>query len=701
VLLSFLLLLSNQIKKYDRRHERSSNMKRPSSRPGWGLGPTWFAWLAGLAILLWAGERLLDHAGRELLEREAEQASVGYARYIGQAVPGLDALFDSGQAGADTLTELKRLRRMGDVFRFKLFARDGHQLLVSDDLDKPDALGASRGAMLGGHHTGNAHVAQIVLGGANFIETQSGVGKPNRPPLYTEAYVPIGEPGQVRGVIEVYVDQTARAAHIGAAFLQVTLGVGALLLVAGAVALVQAWLRLMERRRADERVRYLAAHDVLSGALNRASFQEALERAAWRHEQGGPAFAVHCIDLDRFKEINDSLGHAAGDDVLREATERLRTLVRAGDAVARLGGDEFALLQIGVRGADDASALAERAVQALSQPYSAAGQQVGCSASVGVARIGADAATVEELMHRADVAMYRAKTAGRNRYSFYDAELDRSLEERRTLVRDLRAAATEGGLSLHYQPLYDADGRSLVGYEALMRWQHAQRGPVPPSTFIPLAEECGMIDGLGEWALQEACREAAGWQAPLRVSVNLSPAQFRPEHDLVGVIARALDAAGLPADRLEIEITESLLMSNAETALKTLTALSLMGVRVAMDDFGTGYSSLAYLWRFPFDKVKIDRAFTHGLGSDDKVALIVRSIVTLAHSLGIRVNAEGVETTGQADLLRRLGCDELQGFLLGRPAPAATLNHAGATQVPTARPVAPSWDELVTRPVAM
>jgi diguanylate cyclase (GGDEF)-like protein len=675
-------------------------------RSGFGLaavpmGRVGLAWLAGLALLLWTGQRLLEHAGRELLEREAEQVSIGYARFIGQAVPGLDTLFDAGRAGPDTLAELKRLRRMGDVFRFKLFSRDGHQRIVSDDLDLPDPLAARQGAMLGSHHGANAHVAQIVLGGANFVETQSGAGKAGRPPLYTEAYVPIGEPGKVRGVIEVYVDQTARAERIGAAFLQVTLGVGALLLVAGAVALVQAWLRLAERRRADERVRYLAAHDVLSGALNRASFQDALDRAAWRHEQGGPAFAVHCIDLDRFKEINDSLGHAAGDDVLREATERLRTLVRAGDAVARLGGDEFALLQIGVRGSDDASALAERAVQALSQPFSAAGQKVSCSASVGVARIGVDANTVKELMHRADVAMYRAKTAGRNRYSFYDADLDRSLEERRTLVRDLRAALTEGGLSLHYQPLYDADGRSLVGYEALMRWQHAQRGAVPPSVFIPLAEECGMIDVLGEWALQEACREAAGWQAPLRVSVNLSPAQFRPEHDLVGVVARALDACGLSADRLEIEITESLLMHNTEAALQTLSALAAMGVQVAMDDFGTGYSSLAYLWRFPFDKVKIDRAFTHGLDSDDKVALIVRSIITLAHSLGIRVNAEGVETQSQATLLRRLGCDELQGFLLGRPGPAASLRHEGAVRARPASPVTPNVADLRTLPAPL
>jgi diguanylate cyclase (GGDEF)-like protein len=677
-------------------------MKHLSSRPGLHLGRLWLAWLAGLALLLWVGYRLLDHTGRGLLEREAEQTSVGYARYIGEAVPGLDALFDEGHASTVTLAELKRLRRMGDVFRFKLFAPDGHQLLVSDDLDKPEPLTASRGTVLGGHHTGNKHVAQIVLGGANFVETHSGVGNPNRPPLYTEAYVPVGKPGQVRGVIEVYVDQTARAERIGAAFLKVTLGVGALLLIAGIVALVQAWLRMAERRRADERVRYLAAHDVLSGALNRASFQEALDRAAWRHEQGGPTFAVHCIDLDRFKEINDTLGHAAGDDVLREATERLRALVRAGDAVARLGGDEFALLQIGVRGADDAGALAERAVLALAEPFSTTGQKVNCSASVGVARFGVDATDVAELMHRADVAMYRAKTAGRNRYSFYDAELDRTLEERRTLVRDLRAAITEGGLSLHYQPLYDADdGRALVGYEALMRWQHAQRGPVPPSTFIPLAEECGMIDVLGEWALKEACREANGWQAPLRVSVNLSPAQFRPEHDLVGVVVRALDAAGLPADRLEVEITESLLMNNAEAALQTLSALSAMGVQIAMDDFGTGYSSLAYLWRFPFDKVKIDRAFTHGLGDDDKVALIVRSIITLSHSLGIRVNAEGVETQTQATLLRRLGCDELQGFLLGRPGPAASLRHEGAVRARPASPRTPDIAELRTLPAPL
>jgi EAL domain-containing protein (putative c-di-GMP-specific phosphodiesterase class I) len=294
---------------------------------------------------------------------------------------------------------------------------------------------------------------------------------------------------------------------------------------------------------------------------------------------------------------------------------------------------------------------------------------------------------VAELLHKADLALYRAKSEGRGGFSFYDAALDRQLQSQRDLVRDLREAIANETLGLHYQPQYAADGHSLVGYEALLRWTHPTRGNVPPGDFIGVAESSGLIEPLGRWVLKRACREAAGWPQALAVSVNLSAAQFRSD-ELMNDVAAALDGSGLPAHRLELEITESLLMSNTDRVLRTLHALSAMGVRIAMDDFGTGYSSLAYLWRFPFDKVKIDRSFTQGLGTDPKVGLIVRSIVSLAHSMEIRVNAEGVETSAQLGALQRYGCDELQGFLLGRPAPADTLHHRGAVAVPPERPVA-------------
>jgi diguanylate cyclase (GGDEF)-like protein len=427
-----------------------------------------------------------------------------------------------------------------------------------------------------------------------------------------------------------------------------------------------------------------------------------LERAAWCADAGGPSFAVLCVDLDRFKEVNDGLGHAAGDEVIRQVAQRLRQLLRHGDHVARLGGDEFAILQSGVSGADDVAALAQRVVETLAAPYQYQGHPIVCGGSAGAAIFGVDSKEVADLLHKADLALYRAKAEGRGGFSFYEARLDRHLHERRELAHDLGLAIQSDAMTLHYQPLYAADGVTLVGYEAMARWMHATRGSVPPADFIPVAEQTGLIEALGRWVLRSACAEAARWPAPLTVAVNLSAAQFRNDA-LVHTVIDALADAGLAPERLEVEITESLLMADTERVVRALHSLSALGVRIAMDDFGTGYSSLAYLWRFPFDKLKIDRAFTMGLAEDPKVNLIVRSIISLAHSLRIRVNAEGVETEGQMRALQKHGCDELQGFLLGRPRPAEMLVHDHAVAAAPERPAAPapSFNGLPTMPVPL
>ncbi|HSI51280.1 MAG TPA: bifunctional diguanylate cyclase/phosphodiesterase [Ideonella sp.] len=654
-------------------------------------------WSVAFVAAIGSAAMLMRRTAERLLADEAEHAALQYAGFIAGAVPRLNLLFDQGSLEPETLTELRRLRRMGDVFRFQLFDRDGRALLSSEDLAAPEPRVGQDGQALGKEHHPNKHVSDIVLGGRNFIELHGadddddddddeapGAGAAARPPVYSEAYVPVMAGDRVLGVVEVYVDQAGHAARIRAAFAKVSAIVVALLLAIGGAMGAQAWQRLAERRRVQQRMRYLAEHDPLSGALNRASFHQALEQAGWRHGKGGAGFAVLCIDLDHFKEINDARGHAAGDEVLRQAAARLAALVRHGDLVARLGGDEFAVLQSAVNSPEDVGRLAQRVVDAIALPFELSGHTVLCGASVGAARFGVDAHAVDELLHKADVAMYRAKTGGRSRFSFYDAALDRELAERRSLAQDLRSALADGHLAMHYQPLWANDGTTLLGYEALMRWRHPQRGMVPPAEFIPLAEQTGQIEALGAWALQRACLEAASWPAPLHVAVNLSPAQFRPTHDLVRVVEQALEVAGLSAHRLELEITESLLMSGTDEVLRTLGGLSAMGVRIAMDDFGTGYSSLAYLWRFPFDKIKIDRAFTSSLVHDAKVALIVRSIVSLAHAMGMRVNAEGVETEPQMAMLQSLGCDELQGYLLGRPGPAEALDHRKLEAVNTA-----------------
>jgi diguanylate cyclase (GGDEF)-like protein len=655
---------------------------RPTRHASW---PWPLAWAATVLLAVVGVLFSMHQVSRSQLQHDAEHLALHHAELVIDATPELPALL-AGQPSAQALNGLRQLRRVGDVFRFKLFRADGVQLLTSDDLDRPDAevLRPARRASL----------APAVLRGETVIELRESDGREDRPLHYSQAFVPVKEGGRVIGAVEVHVDQTDRHASVQAALWQNTLAVALGLAALAGLGLAQLRSRQHAERRAEDQVHYLARHDALSGALNRSSFGEALDQAVHRRRLGGGDFAVLCLDLDHFKEVNDSLGHAAGDEVLRQATQRLRDVLRNGDTVARLGGDEFAVLQQGVENAEAVRRTAQRILDALGKPYRVGGQlggqhaghsAVSCGVSVGAAIFGADAGSLEELLHKADLALYRAKAAGRGGFSFYDAELDRELQERRALVRDLREAVQHDRLHLHYQPQYGSDGQTLTGYEALLRWTHPTRGELPPTQFIPLAEENGLIDAIGAWVLRRACVEAAHWPAPLTVSINLSPAQFRGEQ-LVQHVKRALEQSGLAPQRLELEITETLLMRNTEQVVRMLRTLSALGVRVAMDDFGTGCSSLAYLWRFPFDKLKIDKAFTQALADDPKVNLIVRAVISLAHSLEIRVNAEGVETPGQLRMLQKHGCDEFQGYLLGHPVAAGTLQHgAAATQAP-ARP---------------
>jgi diguanylate cyclase (GGDEF)-like protein len=641
-----------------------------------GLARNLVLWLGGAAAALGLAGVLMGRVAESQLQADAEHVALQWAELVRHSVPDLETAFATGEFTPAALQRLRDLGHPGDVFRFKLYDRAGAELLVSDSL--ADARLVRDGTRRLGDEDGKtkANVRAIVLGGRNHTELKRASG-PDRPPVYSEAYVPVMRDGRVLGVVEVYVDQAVREQRIGIAFRKVALGVAAMLLALVAAGAWQ-WSRYWRRQHAIEaQVRYLARHDVLTGTLNRASFAQALDASAQRAAGGGPSFAVLCIDLDRFKEVNDSLGHAAGDQMLRTVASRLRGVVRERDLVARLGGDEFAVLQADVERPDVVLRLAERIVATLGESHSVAGHELRGGASVGAAIYGRDTADIDELLHRADSALYRAKVAGRGRFSFYDETIDRQLQERRATARDLRDALHREHLDVHFQALYESDGRTLTGYEALVRWTHPRRGVIAPSEFIPLAEETGLIEELGHWVLQRACAIAAGWPPSLSVSVNLSAMQFR-SGDLVARVAQSLRDSGLPATRLELEITESLLMSNTEQVVRALHDLTAMGVRIVMDDFGTGYSSLAYLWRFPFDKVKIDRAFTQNLDSDPKVSVIVRSIVSLAHSLNIRVNAEGVESPAQLRALQRHGCDEVQGFLLGCPAPDDELHHAGA-----------------------
>lgn len=419
------------------------------------------------------------------------------------------------------------------------------------------------------------------------------------------------------------------------------------------------------QRRAEQQIWYLANHDPLTDLPNRRLFHQELEIALSQMRMG-EHIALHCLDLDQFKIVNDTMGHTAGDALLRKLADRLRRCVGPRDIIARLGGDEFAIVQPRVQDVEDAAGLARRLVMTLGEACDIGGQNVAAGISIGIALVPEDGIDAAELMRNADIALYSAKAEGRGTFRFFEPRMDAAVRKRQEIRVGLRAAFERGELEMHYQPLVDLHSGDVTCCEALMRWRRPGQAPVSPSDFIPVAEETGMIMQLGEWALRTACRAAAGWPAPVRVAVNLSPVQFR-DPGLVETVASALKEACLPPGRLELEITESSLLQDDEATLAILHRLRGLGVRIVLDDFGTGFSSLGYLLRFRFDKIKIDRSFITDLLKQDKSQTIIGAVVGMGHGLGMVVTAEGVEETGQLEAVRKKGCNEAQGFLFSVP----------------------------------
>lgn len=439
---------------------------------------------------------------------------------------------------------------------------------------------------------------------------------------------------------------------------------------------------IRERREAEDRIRHLAHHDALTGLANRSLLREQLGQVLGAHLRMGEPFAVICLDLDRFKAVNDTLGHSAGDQVLVQVAARLRGCTRAHEMVARTGGDEFVLLQTGVPQPQSVTSFADRLIAAVSAPFDLDGKQASIGASIGIAVCPQDGNDIEDLLGKADLALYRAKSQGRGVSCFFEPAMETRMREQRRLERDLRLALGTDQIALHYQPQYDCAGvPKLVGFEALMRWTHPERGRISPAQFIPVAEEAGLIAPLGLWALERACADAMTWPSDCRVAVNLSAAQLRAGN-LPAAVARILRRTALPASRLELEVTESLLIGNPEEALRALAGLKTLGVRIALDDFGTGYSSLSYLQRFPFDKLKIDKSFIDGLETTAGSRSIVEAILAMSRSLHLDVTAEGVETNEQLAILRALSCGTIQGFLLGRPMPLKEAASLFAAKLP-------------------
>src|ERR1700733_9720542 len=431
---------------------------------------------------------------------------------------------------------------------------------------------------------------------------------------------------------------------------------------------------ITESREAQAQIWHMAHHDALTGLANRTRLVEKLQNALAVLPMRGVSIAVHFIDLDHFKNVNDMLGHDGGDLLLRTIAERLRSVTRIDDMVARLGGDEFVVVQTGVTGKDQAENFARRLKSAVIAPINFREQVIVATISVGVAMAPADGTNPERLLKSADLALYKSKADGRNCIRFFVAEMDTELQARSKLERIIRDAVLHDRFELHYQPLFEMSDRRLIGFEALIRLPAEDGTLIPPLVFIPVAEDLGLIDKIGAWVLREACRTAATWPEHLTVAVNLSPAQFLTG-SLSHIVAAALKEGGLAAHRLELEITETLLLGNSEAIMREFQTLKAMGVAIVMDDFGTGYSSLSYLWRFLFDKIKIDRSFMQGFeGSSRDAKTVVKTIIALGRELNMRVTVEGVETATQAAFLDKADGDQAQGFFFGRPVPASEVS---------------------------
>ena len=486
------------------------------------------------------------------------------------------------------------------------------------------------------------------------------------------------ETGSFDGDVDEFCDAIMRNVALGKATCQLTEAPGGRAIqitnqpleAGGWVATIE---DVTERKRSEQQIAHLAHYDALTDLPNRVLFREQLEHAL-EQVQFGEQLAVLYIDIDEFKSVNDALGHSIGDELLKAVARRLRGCLRETDVAARLGGDEFAIIQTAVRNPAETTHLVERIYRAIREPYECTSHLITTDASIGIALASGDGVDLDQLLKNADLAMYAAKSAGRRTYRFFKPDMEAQVKARHVLEVDLRQAISDGALEVYYQPCVSLRDNKITGCEALLRWRHSERGMISPTEFIPIAEETGLINQLGEWVLMTACAEATTWPDDIRLAVNVSPVQFKSGTLALKIVA-ALAASGLPASRLELEITEAVLIRDDEAALAVLHQLRAIGVRIALDDFGTGYSSLSYLQRFPFDKIKIDRCFVDDIAEPDGSFCIVQAVVNIAAARHMTATAEGVETKQQLELLRALGCAEMQGYLFSEAKPAAEIKQ--------------------------
>lgn len=620
--------------------------------------------VAGFALFALLGSVLIARqAVLAVLADEAETSSREWAEYALYRLPELSQAESSEDISAATTKRLQAIMALGRVFRATLAAADGSPLLqLSVDGSNAKAASAPVPRVSIPNRVLDERTASFMWRGRGEVE----------PPLYSQVYVPIGGNGAVSHVLVAEVDQSDRYEQITDTSLRY---LAAILLLIGAslvCPIVLLWRRRKDEERYARRVHHLAHKDALTGLDNRASFIEAMDERVFKKTKAG-AFAVHLIDLDRFKEINDRYGHDVGDMFLKTVSSRLLELLRPEDVLARLGGDEFAVLQSHLAHEDEALAFGEAIVNVLGGEYQLGKIVADSGASVGTAVAPYDGEDTAPLLKAADLAMYVAKNDGRGRVRRFARDMEAAMNARVQLELDLKDAFVNERFELYYQPQFDMAERALTGFEALLRLTHPERGPIPSEEFIPVAESIGLIDPLGQWIIEEACRTAAGWPEHLSVAINLSPLQFKLG-DMPSIVRRALRKSKLAPSRLDLEVTESLLLERSDAVMRQLEALREMGVSIVMDDFGVGYSSLSHLWGFGFDKIKIDRTFVQALDTDEGMEPLLRSIVDMGRNLGRRVTAEGVENVSQARFLVESSCCHAQGYLFGEPLPTAAIS---------------------------
>ncbi len=619
--------------------------------------------IAILGVLVGGTWLTIKTTTEHLLYEHATTSARNWAQYLVANVKDLQQIAAGEVPSTASMAFFKATQNAGTVFQYTIYNQFGYSILISDHSQvtpvelssySADALRAAKE-----HRT--------------VVDAREG-GAAGRRTYFAKAYVPVKVDDETVAVVAADVDQTAEHDDFYRSFLITAVVLCLLIGFSFGLPAVAWYRRTREKQQADRRIHYLAHHDALTGLANRVRLIERLDAMLAKLPDSGSIIAVHFIDIDHFKQVNDTLGHDGGDFLLNTIGARLRATSRMEDMVARLGGDEFIVVQTGINAKWQADEYAHRISTALGARVVFNGQEITPNYTIGVALAPADGDTPDRLLKCADLALYEGKKAGRNRVCFFAPEMDEALQNRIALERIVREATEREAFEVHYQPVFEMQGKHLVGFEALARLTAPDGTIIPPAVFIPAAEDMRLIDRLGALVLREACRTATTWPEPLTVAVNLSPVQFE-SGTLQDIVRETLKETGLAPHRLELEITERLLLGSGKTTMTALTRLKDLGVSIVMDDFGTGYSSLSYLWKFPFDKIKIDRSFMESFErSGHDVETVVKTIIALGRELNMRVTVEGVETPGQVDFLCDANADQVQGFFFGRPVPAAELS---------------------------